>query len=50
VAGLDHHCGYFGICIGRNNLLFFYAHLVSTFCWMIAMGGLIIAIYQGPFN
>jgi DHHC palmitoyltransferase len=35
VEGLDHHCGFIGKCVGKKNLMSFYALLVSFFLGVI---------------
>ena len=50
VIGIDHHCGVFGKCIARNNIICFYAFIVLTFISILAsMGILLYSLAQIPF-
>ena len=49
VIGIDHHCGVFGKCIARNNIIFFYSFIVLTFVSIFAsMGVLLYSLSQLP--
>jgi palmitoyltransferase ZDHHC9/14/18 len=39
VEDMDHHCPWVGKCIGRHNLYYFYAFLISTIAAFIYMFG-----------
>ena len=50
VIGIDHHCGVFGKCIARNNIICFYAFIVLSFISILAsMGILLYSLAQIPF-
>ena len=42
VIGIDHHCGVFGKCIARNNIICFYAFIVLTFISIFASMGILL--------
>ena len=36
VIGIDHHCGVFGKCIARKNIIWFYSFIISTFISIVS--------------
>ena len=43
VIQVDHHCGVFGKCIARNNIIWFFTFITSTFISIFSCVGTLVS-------